>query len=463
MVLQDILGQLPLLKSYTHILLCFSLPDSQREPVVDSLQCATKRLLAAFPFLAGKVVHKDIAPGHSGTFTVEDFDNGNCTDKVQQIFYIKDLSDVLPPYATVYAAHAPPAMLPASIVAPPRPAFPRVYTEESAPVLEIQATLVHGGLLLNLAAQHNIIDATGMFYIAHLLARLMDDKPSPISQSELLLGNCDRRNLIPLLPQDEPLPDEMSFFTQPYPPRLDPETLSQFNWHLLHFSPQSIASIHAEANSHPEDFVPPITSVSVNDAITAFCWQRLSLVRAQSLPTTHTENPNEQSTPTTQLTRAADLRRPMSLSHAYMGHMVRTASLRLSLHTVTTTTLSHLSSALRQTIKTHTTPKSISTYATLLSRTPDKSTILYAGGFNPLLDFSCSSVAHLTLPVFGGGLGNRKPDFVRRPTAGVLPGGMYVGPGRGGVGADAMVCLRGGEVEGLRGDEVWMGRVEFIG
>ncbi|KAL5333066.1 hypothetical protein BJX70DRAFT_382038 [Aspergillus crustosus] len=45
MPFQDIHGQLPLLKSYTHILLCFSLPDSNRESAIQALQSATKHLL----------------------------------------------------------------------------------------------------------------------------------------------------------------------------------------------------------------------------------------------------------------------------------------------------------------------------------------------------------------------------------------------------------------------------------
>lgn len=455
MSLQDVLGQLPLLKSYTHVLLCFPLADSERKPVLESLQCATKRLLAAFPFLAGKVVHKDVSPGDSGSFTVEGFDAGNGDterEKVQEIFRIKDVSDSLPAYATFQAARAPPSMLPGPLIAPPRPSFPNIYTEESAPVLEIQASLLRGGLFLDVAAQHNVIDATGIFYIAHILSRLMDNHPNPIPHADLLLGNCDRRDLIPLLPHNDPLPREMSVFTKSRPPALNREVLAGFKWYLVHFSPEAIASIHAQAASHPEDFVEPITSVSVNDAITAFCWQHLMRVRASQMQ----HNSNDQ---TTQITRAADLRRAMNLSPAYMGHMVRTANLRLPLSTVTSSSLSHLASLLRQTVSTHTTPLAIRSYATLLSRTPDKTGFLYAGGFNPLTDFSCSSVAHMSLPRFGA-LGT--PDFVRRPTFGPLPSGMYVGPAGKKEGLDTALCLRDWEVDGLKADKEWSGLLEFV-
>ncbi|KAL4930377.1 uncharacterized protein BDV17DRAFT_289984 [Aspergillus undulatus] len=464
----DILGQLPLLKSYTHILLCFPLPDSQRDSVVDSLQCATKRLLSAFPFLAGVVVHKDIAPGHSGTFSVERFSDPDIDpeEKVTRILHIRDLSSVLPPYSALQSARAPPSMLPGTLVAPSRPAFPRIYTESSAPVLDIQASLISGGFLLTIAAQHNVIDATGIFYIAHVLSRLMDNHPDPIPAAEIALGNMDRSSLIPLLHDDLPLPKEMEMFTQEYPKPLPLEILAQFKWSLVHFPPESLKAIHDEAVSNPRDLVAGGEGVSVNDAVTAFVWKRLTLVRAAHMKAKEEgeQDKTDVEEPTTQLTRAADLRRCMSLSPAYMGHMVRTSNLRLSVSTVTNSSLSHLSSSLRACLKAHTTKASITNYATLLSRTSDKSKLLYAGEFNPLNDFSVSSVAHVEMPSFGRDLG--RPEFVRRPTFGPLPGGMYVGPGSGrgpgGQGLDAVVCLRGWEVEGLTGDPEWNRFVEFV-
>ncbi|KAL4962181.1 uncharacterized protein BDV14DRAFT_110132 [Aspergillus stella-maris] len=507
MPLQDILGQLPLLKSYTHILLCFPLPDSDREPVLRSLQNATKRLIAAFPFLAGVVVHGDIAPGHSGTFSVDGFstrsgnardegtsphernnNNGLSDENATRILHVKDLSALLPPYSAICDARAPPSMLPGTLVAPPRPAFPRVYPESTAPVLEIQVSLVKDGLLLTIAAQHNVIDATGIFYIAHVLSRLMDKdntspspnadtRSAPIPEAEIKLGNAERGNLIPLLPDEMPLPDEVEMFTREYPKPLPQSILQQFKWYLVHFSDESLKGTHEEALSRPQDFIERGEKVSLNDALTAFVWKALTTVRSKhaqnSYDTTEVESGESDET---QLTRAADLRRPMGLSPAYMGHMVRTANLRLSTKAVTSSSLSYLSSVLRQCLKAHTTKESISAYATLIHRTADKSKLLYAGGFNPLHDFSVSSVAHIDMPSFGK-LG--KPDFVRRPTFGALPGGMYIGPGSGsrgmgkggvgekegtgtGAGLDAVLCLRGWEMDALRNDPLWRGRVEFI-
>ncbi|KAL4749843.1 hypothetical protein BDW72DRAFT_213822 [Aspergillus terricola var. indicus] len=470
MSFQDLLGQLPLLKSYTHILFVFPLSNTQRQPVLEALQCATRRLLVTFPYLSGAVVHQGPRPGHSGTFSVV-LPEGDASDRVHQILHVKDLSSILPDYAALDSARAPPAMLPGPLVAPPRPAFPRVYTESSAPVLEIQASLINDGFLLTLAAQHNVVDATGIFYIAHLLSRFMHDATVSIPDAEVAMGNIDRRNLIPLLPEDQALPEEMGIFTTDRPPPLTREILDEYKWTLMHFSPAALQEIHDEAMSRPSDFVDGVSSVSVNDALTAFCWRRLSVVRAKHTQTGEGAQGDEGAM--TQLTRAADLRRAMGLNpgYAYMGHMVRTSNLRLPLSTLTCprTTLSHISSLLRKCLREHTDPQAISAYATLLSRTEDKSRILYAAGFNPLTDLSVSSVAHVEVPPFGTVLG--KPRFVRRPTFGPLPGGMYLGPsigvegeaGSGEGGLDAVICLRGWEMEGLARDPEWKEKVVVWG
>ncbi|KAJ0416960.1 hypothetical protein BJY00DRAFT_316372 [Aspergillus carlsbadensis] len=484
MSLQDILGQLPLLKSYTHILLCFSLPDSDREPVLVSLQSATRRLIAAFPFLAGHVVHRGNSPGNSGSFTVE-YDADHLPD--HSILSVKDISSLLPAYSTFSAAQAPPSMLPGDIVAGPRPAFPKSYSDdEPAPVLEIQASLLHGGLLLDIAAQHNIIDATGIFYIANLLSKLMGpENTNPIPQADLVLGNCDRRNIIPLLPDN--VSDDLGLdgYIGPRPPPIDPEILSEFKWYLLHFTAEAISSIHTEAKNSPPGTVGGVPFVSVNDALTAFTWQSLTKARCALYPSFSTNTTSmvvrnascpvkdEADPPTTQLTRAVDLRRAMSLTPAYMGHMVRTSNTLLPIATVTSSSLSYISSYLRARLICDTTPGAITSYATLLARTEDKSQILYAGRFDPLRDLSCSSVAHVSLPRFGDVLG--EVEFVRRPTSGVLPGGMYVGPavgergepkeGGGGNwyrGVDAAVCWREAEMEWLRKDEGWRKRVAVL-
>jgi hypothetical protein len=84
-------------------------------------------------------------------------------------------------------------------------AFPQLHDETTmgvAPVLTYQATFVRGGLFLDVAAQHNIMDGTGLFHSVRLLAEIMrNEQPSP---TEVAHGNQDRRSLFRLLAPDEP-------------------------------------------------------------------------------------------------------------------------------------------------------------------------------------------------------------------------------------------------------------------
>ena len=133
---------------------------------------------------------------------------------------------------------------------------------------------------------------------------------------------------------------------------------------------------------------------------------------------------------------------------------------------------------------------SVRDYATFLAREKDKRKIAYAGGeFNPRTDFSCSSVAHVDLKRLALGWGKGQDEGVtrcegvRRPEAGVLPGGCYLAEAgrwyasgdaaRNGEkevkeeekerGVEALMCLDGWEMEELMKDEEWIRWVEFIG
>ncbi|KAL2801778.1 hypothetical protein BJX63DRAFT_438506 [Aspergillus granulosus] len=166
--------------------------------------------MALQDILAGNALHGGIAPSTSGTFT-DKYDADNVHDK--SVLSIKDLSSLQPANSTVFAAQ--------------------------------------GGLLLDIAAQHNIVDAAGIFCIARLLSKLMDDHPNPIPHTDPRLGSRDRQNLNPLLS----------------PPPLDPGTFRQFKWYLLHFT------LRGHRLTADPVIYQPITPASINDAVIASTWQ----------------------------------------------------------------------------------------------------------------------------------------------------------------------------------------------
>ncbi|PKY00459.1 hypothetical protein P168DRAFT_243913 [Aspergillus campestris IBT 28561] len=448
--IRDILGQLPLLQSYTHILLTFSLKAEDRPATLEALEVAARQLVTIVPFLAGKVVNQGRVVGNSGVYTVAPHEPWTAPE--HRIVHVQDHSDKLPSYEAMLAASGPTTMFPGSLLATRR-AFPERYVEsdeDPAPVIEIQANLVEGGLLLNIAAQHNIIDGNGIFQVANLLSTLF--RHETIHPLELDEANRDRRVLIPLLGPDEPLLDHSELRPPAMRPMIFP-SLANFQWACFRFPPVSSTTILTEANSRPADFPPGITSVSVNDAWTAFLWQRLTIIRLAQ---------GDNYTPETisNLNRALDMRRVLGISPAYLGHMVRVVHTRLPMAELASSSLSKLAGLVRHRVVDENTLYAARSYATFLANEPNKENIAYGGAFNPRTDLSCSSMAHVQAPKFGP-LG--KPDMHRRPTFGPLPSVGYIaGEGKGGC-LGVTLCLQEGEMMLLRQDERWGELVEYVG
>ncbi|KAA8645403.1 hypothetical protein EYZ11_000402 [Aspergillus tanneri] len=428
----DIIGQLPILKSYTHILLCFPLAD----PSLDSLESAVQHLVDLLPFLAGQVVHEGLSPTSSGQFLVKPYPHPRSPLRIE------DRRSQCVSYETLLSAQAPSSMLPGTLLGRRR-AFPESYEDspdDPAPVLDIQANLIHGGLLLDLAAQHNIVDAIGLFQIAHLLAFVMRGEPIP--QTMLDEANRPRHDLIPLLGADEPLLDHRDLRPAPEYMVSSPqprESIGAFEWRYLHIDAVAVQRIKSLADAQPTDFHASTPFISDNDALTAFLWHRITYVRLRRLNTPQAIS---------RISRAVDFRRVVGLSPSYLGHMVRVAFLRLTFQEVVDSSLSKLASLVRKSVLDISDMYSLRSYVTYLAREPDKSTISYGGGFDANTDLSFSSIAHLSLPEFGA-LG--KPDLLRRPTFQQLPCSMYLAPSmRGGV--EVLACLLREEMEMLVGE-----------
>jgi hypothetical protein len=172
--IRDHIGQLSRLKTYTHILLFFAVPDgTSPASIIDALEKATAKLVSTFPWLAAKVVNEGSGPNNSGVFKLE-----TCSQfsPPNSILRVKDCSELYPPYTDIIQAQGHFRMLDGKILAP-CVAFPEIHAEstesEPAGVLAIQANFIQGGLLLDAATQHNFIDGSGLFQCMQLLANAM--------------------------------------------------------------------------------------------------------------------------------------------------------------------------------------------------------------------------------------------------------------------------------------------------
>lgn len=470
----DVLGQLPRLKTYTHMLLCFPLRDDLlATALIGSLESAARALFKAFPWLAARVVHEGSGPGNSGTFRL-----APCPEFAGQnaIVRTKDCTDICPTFKEILDARGPVDMLDGGILGPV-PAFPHIYDDaelDPAPVFTLQANLVQGGLLLDAAAQHNFIDGGGLLRLLELLAGAM--RGEPFSAAALEHGNRDRSTLIPLLGRDEPMLDHSHLLREPLAtgaPRPPPAPPAQAaRWHFVRFPSSKVAALKQRANN---DIRAQGAFVSTDDALSAFIWRRLSAVRLARIGAGAGEGAGEGAAASdsepSKFSRAVDARRALGVPRDYPGQMGYNATCRLALGELAggrsrsrsrSLSLGDVALRLRRAVGRVNHAHAVRSWATFVAREPDKSRIMFGGAFDPDRDVGVSSLLHASVhAVEFGPLG--RPALVRRPRFGPLEGCIYLWTATGEGDVDVLLCLKGKDWEGLERDGEWGEYTEFIG
>ncbi|KAK4464469.1 transferase family-domain-containing protein [Cladorrhinum samala] len=459
----DVLGQLPRLKTYTHILLCFGLEDDEPpSQIIEGLEAAARRLADAFPWIACQVVHEGARPGNSGVFRLapcSEFSSPN------SIFRVEDCTSVVPRYQEILSARGPTTMLDGKILGPV-PAFPHVYSDSElnpAPVLTIQANIVRGGLLLDVAAQHNFIDGGGLLRLIEYLARALRNEP--FTPEELEHGNRDRTNLVKLLGPDEPMLDHSHLIREPLPPshQTKPES-HQAEWHFVRFPASTVAHLKQLANSSfsspPESESESGQFVSTNDAISAYIWKSVSSVRRLRR---RNDSPDVEGEQLSKFSRALDARRALGVPREYLGQMGFNATCHLTFSHLESMSLGEVALHMRRAVEKANSEYAVRSWATLVAREEDKSRIMFGGQFDPDKDLGMSSLIHASVEGtdFGPGLG--RPDLVRRPLFQPLGSCVYLWTKTERGEVDVLLCLKEQDWEGLARLDGWKDMVEFIG
>ena len=453
---EDVFGQFPQLKTYNHGLFLFPIADdTSRQAIVEALENATAKVIAEIPWLAKQVICEGKGPGNSGKYTLAPWPSAT---PLSSLLHVKDCSDTCPLYAELIRAQAPISMLDGSVLCP-YPGFPMSYSEAEigpAPVVAVQANFVKGGLLLNFSNQHNMMDATGLFTFIMLLASTMRGESIP--QNIIKQANRDPRTVVPLLEEGETIKDHSHLIRPSNPaaiPQAPPSAVPQprYQWAYFRILKPSIATIKALATPPPDSADQTTPFISSNDALSAFYWKRLAAIRLA-----HGASPSA----TCKFSRAIDARTAMNVPMGYMGQLVYQSATHLSLSDLTTTSLPSLAARLRADLNAANTPFAIRSYATFLASVEDKSTLAYAGLFNPATDVGSSSMSTARVNLGFGALG--EPELCRRPRLGPVPGCLYFYPPEGeGGDLPVLVCLREEELGSLRGDGEWRGCAEYIG
>ena len=440
---QDFIGQLPMLKTYLHFCFGFATPNenAQTERIVAEVGITARRMTESFPWLAGQVVSRASGDGESGVFSMAPcarFDN-------TFLRRVKDCKAVFPSYPEILEAKASQKVLAGEVLAP-RTAFPLSYQEseeDPAPVMALQINIVSGGILLNWACQHNVMDASGLSQALGLFALLM--RGGEIPPSAIDWGNRRRGSLIPLLGPGETKLDH-SHLQRPIAvdPPLSPAPFHAFAWRDFNFSAESLDAIKAMANDSAGFVDPTVSFVSTNDALTAFCWQRIAAARLEL---------GKPSDAISKLARAVDARAIMKVSPEYMGHMIYIAATHLPLETIAKRPLAYVASALRRSLDEASNEYEIRSFATLLSDTKDRRTIAFSGAFDPELDVGNSSGLSMKWRYDFGSLG--VPDFGNRPRFTPIPSTVYIWTRRPDGSVDVMLGLRPQELAIIQKSDEW--------
>ncbi|KIM94088.1 hypothetical protein OIDMADRAFT_136454 [Oidiodendron maius Zn] len=447
---QDIFGQLRLLKSYTHFLICFPISEgTTQESVIHALKSACLDVTTTFPWLSGKVISEGSGPSSSGLFKV-----AHCAiwEPPNTILRVKDCSNLCHSFEEIMSSKGPIKFFDPAILAP-CVAFPQSYQEtddDPACVLALQANFVKGGLLLDIAAQHNIMPGGGILQFLALLAKVM--RGESITSFEIEQGNRDRRNMIKLLGPGESSID-LSRYHRPSLLGIPIPAVPAPNgkWCTFRFTPEKMIALKALA-SDSSNFVNGITFISSNDTLTAFVWKRITAIRLRRLADNQAMS---------KFVRAVDVRSTMGIPIEYMGHMVYNTYSTLSLETVDQAPLATLASVMRKNLLEDVNEHAVRSFVTLLDRTPDKTTIMYGGDMNPDTDVAFTSIAqsdiyNVSFGILGKPALLRRPNFIPRTTTAIMFPKTLDGN------TDFLVCLSEEDLEQLKADPEWSFYTELI-
>ncbi len=448
---QDSLSQFPFLNGYADLLYAFQTnADLPRDTIITALRNTLRIITDQIPLLAGQVVHVPRGAGNSGVYQPAPWP---VDGPPNEILRVKECDNLMPSMTQIMRASAPIAMLPGKILTP-WPSLPLPHgLEPPLPVIAAQANFIHGGLLLNMSMHHVAIDGAGLVQIMRLLSTVLSGREIPAA--ELEQANRDRRIVAPLLPQCEPVKDHSHLRRPPgYAPPL-PKLPAK--WCYFKVPLAGLPALRKAAAPAPRSGGPSLT-VSDNDILCAFCWQRISAARlARGMP----------ADTVVKLTRAIDGRSALGIPSSYLGHMIHHSIARLPLGRVASLPLSTVTQALRRELKAANTAWGLRSYATFVAREKDKSQLVYGGLRDVNVDLGATSMvssagdeAASAMPDMFGLLG--RACFVRRSDAAPIVGTIVITPAEGGS-LPLALCLPEVDLEALKKDVAWRRYTRYIG
>ncbi|KAL8710128.1 MAG: hypothetical protein Q9220_005211 [cf. Caloplaca sp. 1 TL-2023] len=442
----SLFDQLPFMRSYTQMLLCFPLaPEIDRSDIVRTLQQSATKLLEAIPSLAGQAEnHKDetVNVPNSGTFRVVPYNHSDGSP-----VRVKMLDDFMS-YEELRKSKVPASLLDEAITAPMKGLPHHPSDADVTPAFIVQANFIPGGLLLDFSGMHNLMDATGLGQIIKMFAAIC--RMEAVSEADIQAANCDRAQLDICLKHDQPTTHNSESSDKP---EEGTKQLSEGQPPLVWFS-FSISAVNLDRLKEKvlSDLRSTPFRITTNDVLTAWVWKAVTKARSP-----HIDTGAE-----TMLMRAISGRKILNppLPPGYVGNVVNASKHKVSVQDLIEEPLSKTAQGVREAtnlVDDH----AIRTFASTVQATPDRNKISFDMDA-PDRDFLISSWA--ALPVyqdFGSVLG--RPELVRRPTGPPWNGVCYILPKNPDGSLDVLLCLRDDDMRRMRDDEQFKAVAEYIG
>ncbi|KAI4125290.1 MAG: hypothetical protein LQ338_004336 [Usnochroma carphineum] len=438
-----VLDQLPFMRTYTQLLLCFPIePQVDRLKVIGALQHAAAALIEAIPILGGQVVNqKDerIEVPDSGSLLVVPYNHPNGSS-----VRVKALDEFVP-YHALRSSKVPASMLDATTIAPMKGLPERYGDSDVTPVLIIQANFIPGGLLLCFAGMHSCMDATGLGGLIRMFATLCRDEQ--LSGEDLEAANFDRAHLpVSLKPDQSPM-SHPELAVQAEVGQSDDSSSSPASvWSYFNIPTSKLRELKADGSKGT-------TSgwVSTNDVVSAWLWQAITKARSSHIDTSRG----------TTLLRAINARRVLKppFPGSYLGNIVMCAFHQVPVTDIRDQPLSKITQEVRKvtnTIDDH----YVRSVAALIRAEPDRNKIGFVMDA-PDRDFLVSSWAALPVYEDFGVVG--KPEYVRRPTFSPWAGVCYIMPKQPDGSFEFVLSLQEDDMLRLRNDEHFAAVAEYIG
>ncbi|KAI1774979.1 hypothetical protein F4818DRAFT_417336 [Hypoxylon cercidicola] len=450
---QDVMSQFPFLNGYTNMVIGFQpASDISQGAIVAAVQAGIDKLVAQVPWMGWQVMRVPGKAGKSDILKPAPWP----ADSVNEIVRVKDCRGMIPSLAKLQRAGVPIRMLDGKLLSPV-PSLPQAHgIVGPVPIIALQINFIEGGVILGMAANHIVIDGTGIAQLARLLAFVMNDAEIPAD--EVAQANRDRSRVVPLIPRGEPVKDHEHMRKPvdwvPQPPA-SPPTWCYFKLPLL-----GLAALMKSAGASSNSSLSPQLA-SENDVICALYWQRVSAVRLGRGFAHDTVS---------RFSRAVDGRTAVGVPFTYLGHLVHFATTRFAMGELVSMPLLTVAQALRRELNAVNTAWAVRSYATFLAREPDKSLLLYSGIRNQNTDLGATSsvigigdsreTSSTILNDWGPFLGTVR--FVRRPNVATIPGSFQIYPVENGA-IPLLTCLSVDDLDKLKKDPIWRQYTRFVG